>query len=298
MTGHPPEILDLALSLGVTDPDPWAGIVRRCLERVESWVREKGGVGSIGELESLVLARLQMVVEEINQDGDFDRLAAIYAMERNDPIFACLKPMFDEDVFGALIQRRNVCLEASDRVVAVIDCRGSKASRRYFTRWHEIAHRLTTHAELPKVLLRSGDSPVERLMDEVASQVGFYRPLLDKALVETGGAPFSIHKVSAVAKRFPGASFKATLLACVKAHPEPVTFVEFELCQRLKGFRRILHSHQVGERDISFLLDYEMRVSASEGFTETSFESEHGQVKGMRFPGASYGIIFWRSRNA
>jgi hypothetical protein len=298
MTVHPPEILDLALSLGVTDPDPESGIVRRCLERIEGWVRENGGVGSIGELESLVLARLHMVVEEINLDGDFERLAETYAKDRNDPIFACLNSLFEEDVYGALIQRRNVSPEAPDRVVAVIDCRGPKASRRYFTRWHEIAHRLTTHAELPKVLFRSGDSPVERLVDEVASQVGFYRPLLDKALLETGGEPFSIQKVSAVAKRFPGASFKATLLACVKAHPEPVTFVEFETCQKPKGFRRILHNPLVGERDIDFLLDYGMSVNASEGFTETRFESEHGQIMGMRFPGASYGIAIWGSRNA
>lgn len=292
MIGHPREIIELAISLGVTDPDPEAGIVRHCLDRVETWVRENGGVQSIGELESLILARLHMVIEEINQDGDFARLSETYAI--NDPIFACLKPLFEDDVFGALIQRRNVSPEASDKVVAVIDGRGPKASRRYFTRWHEIAHRLTTHADLPKVLFRSGESPVEKLVDEVASQVGFYRPLLDRALLEANGQPFSIQKISAVAKRFSPASFKATLLACVKAHREPITFVEFGMG---RGFKRILHNHQAGERDISFLLDYGMRVNKSEGFTENSFESEHGRIKGLHFPGASYGLVFWESRD-
>jgi len=289
MTSVDQEIQDLANRLGVHDSDPEAGILRHCLEQVEEWVRESDGISSSSDLEKLVLSKLQMVVEEIDCDEDFDRLAREYGIQGNDPVFACLQPLFEEDVFGALIQR----CHAPDQVVAVIDCRGPKANRRYFTRWHEIAHRLTTHADLPRILFRSGNSPLENLVDEVASRIGFYGPLLEKALRETEGEPFTIQKISAVAKRFPGASFKATLLACVKAHSKPVTFVEFDL----GGFRRILHNQLVGKRDLSFLLDFGHLIGESEGFTETYFESEHGAIKGIRFPGASYGLVFWESRN-
>ena len=60
--------------------------------------------------------------------------------------------------------------------MAVIDCRGGKLARRFFTRWHEIAHRLTTHADRgdEEPAYRSEHDPIERMMDEIAGHVGFY----------------------------------------------------------------------------------------------------------------------------
>lgn len=295
MTQPDPEILDLALCLGIHDPDPEAGILRHCLERVDRWVKENGGVSSASELENLVLSRLRMVVEEVDRDEDFERLAREYALQGNDPIFSCLQPLFEDDVFGALIQRRH----SPDQVVAVIDCRGSKANRRYFTRWHEIAHRLTTHAKLPKVLFRSGTSPLESLVDEVASQIGFYRPLLEQAIQASGGKPFSIQKVSGVAKRFPGASFKATLLACVKAHPEPVTFLEVE--DDLSGLRikRQLANHSAGTgKDLASFLSqggFLSRLVKADNFQELFEETPQATMLGIKVPASAYGLLLWNT---
>ena len=57
--------------------------------------------------------------------------------------------------YGALVQRRNAGPTDPDRFVAVIDSRGGKLARRFFTRWHEIAHRLTTDADM----LEPGTAP-------------------------------------------------------------------------------------------------------------------------------------------
>ena len=105
---------------------------------------------TIGQLEALVTQRLQMVFEEIRSDADFDRITDQYARGKKDSVFAAMRTKFDDadnPTFGALVKRKNVGDDAPDRFVAVIDCRGSKLARRFFTRWHEIAHRLTTHAD-------------------------------------------------------------------------------------------------------------------------------------------------------
>ena len=65
-------------------------------------------------------------------------------------MFATMRIKFDDSenpTYGALVRRKNTTPDDLDRWVAVIDCRGDKLARRFFTRWHEIAHRLTTHAD-------------------------------------------------------------------------------------------------------------------------------------------------------
>src|SRR5262245_31868122 len=140
---HAPEITDLARELGVGAGAPVDGILDHCRRQIDGWVAEAGGVANIDALESLVTSRLQMVFEEIRSDEDFDRLTQIYAREKREFVFATMRPKFDDDanpIFGALVLRRNATADSPDRYVAVIDCRGNKLARRFFTRWHEIAH--------------------------------------------------------------------------------------------------------------------------------------------------------------
>lgn len=126
------------------------GILDHCRRRIDGWVAEAGGITSIDALKALVTRRLQMVFEEVRIDEDFDRLTQVYAREKREFVFATMRSKFNDDAnptFGALVLRRNATADSPDRYVAVIDCRGSKLARRFFTRWHEIAHRLTTHAD-------------------------------------------------------------------------------------------------------------------------------------------------------
>ena len=231
-----PEILDLAEQLGVGGAAPVDGILDFCRRRIDRWVAEARGVTTIGQLEALVTQRLQMVFEEIRSDADFDRIKEQYARSKKDPVFATMRFRFDDaenPTFGALV-KRNVGDDAPDRFVAVIDCRGTKLARRFFTRWHEIAHRLTTHADkgATEPAYRSEHDPIERMMDEIAGYVGFYGPFFEPVFREAhaGKTLLTFATVKVVLDGgFPEASFQATLNACAKRLPTPVVYLEAAL---------------------------------------------------------------------
>jgi hypothetical protein len=208
-------------------------------------VAEAGGVTSIEALESLVLRRLQMVFEEIRTDEDFDRLTEVYARGKKDFVFAGMRTKFDDDddvTYGDLVHRRNVTADAPDRFVAVIDCRGNKFARRFFTRWHEIAHRMTTHADIDEPVYRSEHDPIERLMDEIAGHVGFYESLFQPAYQRASErkALLAFGTVEAViSSAFPTASFQATLFACARRVTTPVVYLEATLAHKKEVKRRL-----------------------------------------------------------
>lgn len=234
---HAPEIADLAADLKLAGAgNPVDAILRHCRTRIDRWVAEVRGVPTIGQLEALVTQRLQMVFEEIRSDADFARITDKYARGKKDFVFAAMRTKFDDaenPIYGTLV-RRNVGDDAPDRFVAVIDCRGVKLARRFFTRWHEIAHRLTTHAdeENREPAYRSEHDPIERLMDEIAGHVGFYGPLFDPVFqaAHRGKERLLFETVEAVRQiGFPEASFQATLNACAKRLPTPVIYLEAAL---------------------------------------------------------------------
>jgi hypothetical protein len=206
-------------------------------------VAESGSVRDIRQLEALVTGKLQLVFEEVRADEDFDRIKAKYATGKKDYVFAAMRVKFDEagnPTYGALVKRKNVGPDAPDRYVAVIDCRGSKQARRFFTRWHEIAHRMTTDPDEPQY--RSEHDPIERLMDEIAGHVGFYGPLFDPVFqaAHRGKERLLFETVEAVARQgFPDASFQATLNACTRRLPTPVIYLEAGLGQKAVVKRQI-----------------------------------------------------------
>ena len=245
--GHATEISDLAGQLGVGGGAPVDRILDHCRRRIDAWVAEAGGVTDIEALESLVTSRLQMVFEEIRSDEDFNRLTEVYARQKKDPVFATMRSKFndaDNPTFGALILRRNATADSPDRYVAVIDCRGNKLARRFFTRWHEIAHRLTTHADGGDTEpgYRSEHDPLERLMDEIAGHVGFYSPIFDPAfqLASQGKRHLHFGTIQGIIDTaFPSASFQATLFACSRRLPTPVVYLEAMLAHKKEVKRRM-----------------------------------------------------------
>jgi hypothetical protein len=235
-----PEVLSLADRLGIDAHDPAVGIVVDCRQRVDTWVHQAGGLGpggisSMADLESLITHNLSMVVEEIHNDDDFDRLTDKYARGLGDYVFAGLRARFDDPenpAFGVLIER-NTPTAADDLFVAVIDCReeltGEKFARRYFTKWHEIAHRMTTHRSSEPPAFRADEDPIETLVDAVASELGFYEPFLGPALQEALSNEnwLTFEMIESIIQRvFPQASFQSTLYACMRIMPTPMVYLE------------------------------------------------------------------------
>jgi hypothetical protein len=244
---HAAEVADLAADLGLAvAPNPVQAVLAHCRTRIDCWAAEAGGVTGIGQLEALVARRLQMVFEEVRSDADFDRITDKYARSKRDFVFAVMRTKFDDaenPTYGTLV-RRNVGDDAPDRFVAVIDCRGDKLARRFFTRWHEIAHRLTTHADPGATgpAYRSEHDPIERLMDEIAGHLGFYGPLFDPAFQQASGVNrlLTFETVEGVIERaFPAASFQATLFACTRRLPTPLLYLEAALAHKKHVERRM-----------------------------------------------------------
>lgn len=215
----------MAIGLGVPPKtDPVEGIVEYCFRRINRWTKGSSANLTIDQLEKLILKKLKMVIEEVHSDHELDQVIAKYT-GKGEFVFATLKEGFSGNTFGTLFERKtNVTAASPDRYVAVIDCRGDKAFRRFFTRWHEIAHALTLYKQLELPLHRYGSDPEERLMDHIAAKVGFYpsifQPLVNAAIAKQGRLSFD--SIDEIRSRFaPSASYEATMNACMAATDVP-----------------------------------------------------------------------------
>ena len=226
------DVIRMASELKVDTVAPVAAVLKFCRQRLDRIVREAGtGVNSVGDLEAVVCGHLRLTFEDVYSDDDLERVVAKYVALREFG-FAALRGDLDPNTFATLLERRNVDASARDRYVAVIDCRGpEKLARRYFTRWHEIAHlfTLTRQLELPFHRSTINRDPIERLMDVIAGEIGFYDPIVKPAVgAEIASSTYltfaGVERVRA--KACPDASFRATLNACVARAAHPVVLVE------------------------------------------------------------------------
>lgn len=220
------DVIDLADELGL-EGNPVDAIIGFCQQKIVRWNNEAGPVETIAKLETVVAANLNLVFEEFFSDEELSDAIRKYTSD-GEAAFAALGFLFDDGTFGTMMERRNVAHDAPDRFVAFIDCRGDKAARRFFTRWHEIAHLLVLEKELTEPVHRSTDAPLERLMDEIAGHVGFFdqlfQPLLAKLHTDTH---LSFEVIEAIREAFcPEASFQSTMFACHRRVATPLVYLE------------------------------------------------------------------------
>lgn len=225
-----PEIVAMANALRVGPGDPVENIIAYCRQRIANWRSKDGRIKTIDDLEKMVCKQLRLVFEEFYDDAGLERIVEKY-VRLDEKIFKTLPGLFDENTFATLLERRKITGRSHDRYVAVIDCRGNKASRRFFTRWHEIAHLLTLFNQLELPLHRSTNNktPTERLMDIIAGDVGFFddilRPFIESEVRVFGRLTFA--GVERIRNQFaPTASFQSTLNACAARLEAPAVMVE------------------------------------------------------------------------
>jgi len=240
-----PSVIALAAELGLRG-DPVEAVIGFCHAKIDRWVKGRGGVASVADLESLVTEQLQLTFEELFTDEDLERMIAKYVAQR-EPVFASLRHGLDSSTFGTTIRRRSSRgASPKDKYVAVIDCRGEKGARRFFTRWHEIAHLLVLERELDAPVRRSTDDPLEQVMDSIAGRIGFYEPIFAPILARRhGGALLSFATIDAVRKDYcDHASFQATLFACQRRLSTPLVYVEAEMKYKAEEERRLRSSQK------------------------------------------------------
>lgn len=228
-----PKVLSLANTLAASGDDAVAAIRGYCAKRIRTLIRgSRGSVTNIRELQRVVCEKLNLTVHEIWSDAELQQTIAPY-IARGEMVFAYLPQDLDSNTFGVLI-RLNERRGKQHAWVAVVDCRGGKRHRRYFTTWHEIVHCITAadqyHLPFHRTIIgRRPSDPLERLVDVIAGDLAFFGPIFLPHLEAelASGAKLTFDVVEKIRDRFsPDASFESTINACVARYPRPALFLK------------------------------------------------------------------------
>ena len=233
-------IRDIGRQLGVVvsgGGDPTTRIVDACLAKVRTWCDQLGPISSFADLVSVAAAKLKVHFEVLGTDQDLVELQRRYLTARETG-FLNLTKEFDEFTDAVVIRLQHAPSWSDKQYVAVIDSRGTKSSREWFSKWHELAHLIAepqTKFAFRRTQVTRRD-PVERLMDQIAADLAFFSdlllPLLKRHRVDLSAA--SLRELLTFRDvALPFASAQATLTAVLKHSTTPAVLIEAKL--GLKG---------------------------------------------------------------
>lgn len=200
--------------------DPVTAIREYCVDQVDEIISNFKSIQSLDSLLDIVASYLGVRFEEVNVDADIQEISEKY-LSKKELLFANLEKEFTYGTDALLIECTNSS-EGEAKFIAVIDCRGIKKYKSYFSKWHEIAHVLALPPQRSfPILYRTTvqkKEPTEALMDMIASDFAFYSPLF---LPELNAKLKTYKKISFKlidelrAEVCPNASRHATALAAV-----------------------------------------------------------------------------------
>jgi hypothetical protein len=225
-----PQIHTLASDLGLKASDKPC---QRIVQFVEARVKKIAKTFTCKSLNDLLVAvanDVGTIFREIHSDADLEKIRDEY-VSKNELIFANLANDLSQADDYAITIKVHPKRPWEPGFVSVIDCRGDKKFRIYFTKWHELAHLLTLTPQMRLVFRRShsrenSNDPEEGLMDVIASSVGF----LPAFMPDNVPGELSFESISEIKKEFcPDASAQAALIGIVKAFPNPCILVQAEL---------------------------------------------------------------------
>ncbi len=226
------KVIQMTADLGLDWREaPTEAVLTFCKQRIAGWLSDAPDVRTLDDLEALVCKKQRLVIEEFSSDDELDAVIAKY-VAKGEYVFAAQRDGFGPETFATLIRRENATPSCADQFVAMIDCRGGKAARRFFTRWHEIAHVLTLvrgQMALPFHRSTINRDPIEQLMDKIAAEIGFFddlfAPIVRTVVKRAGGLSFDVVEQIRTSN-CPRASFHATLIAIVARAPVPAVSIE------------------------------------------------------------------------
>jgi hypothetical protein len=182
---------------------------------------------------SVAAAKLDTLFIEIHRDSELESVKRQF-LDRRELSFANLEDQLAPDVFA--ITFRLLARRRGDRqFVSIIDCRGEKAWRSYFSKWHELAHLLALTPQMRLKFCRTHcvadqKDPKEAAMDVIAGAVGFLPDLVR----QHSKGEISFERIQELRGELcPEASLQASLIGFVKSWPAPALLIQVGL-----GFRK------------------------------------------------------------
>ena len=151
-----------------------------CKVRLYCDIGKFQGCGTLAALLEISAQACGTRFEVIDTGPTLEATIAKYVV-RGEPAFAILEQEFLRGVLGVTL-RLQAARPWELPFVSVIDVRGDRRKRSYFTKWHEVAHLLLlTNERRPSFhrthTPRTEEDPEEALVDLVAGQCGFHRAL-------------------------------------------------------------------------------------------------------------------------
>ena len=224
----------LARDLGIAgSDDPITAIVKFCEKRMKTVLETFPDCLTLTDLLDCAANKLGTMFEIVSTDADVERIQRNYVTKKGEKIFAGVDKELSEDVF-AITYRRNKREAWEPEFVSVIDARGTKASRAYFSKWHELAHLLTLTDQLRLSFRRTHvaqnfNSPEEALMEVIAGHFAFYNPFVKAHASGT----ISFDAIEALRQKLcPEASQQSALIGIVKAWPHPCLLINAQLAKK------------------------------------------------------------------
>ncbi|MBW3565476.1 MAG: hypothetical protein KY459_12185 [Acidobacteria bacterium] len=172
----------------------------------------------------LVANKVGTRFERVVTTGDLNRIKAKY-VDRGELGFVQLDSLLEDDSFGVTIRLRHP-RPGDLPFVSVIDCRGEKAYREYFTQWHEVGHLLILTRQQRLMFRRTHEArkhPEERLVDAIAGRIGFLAPMVRPHL----SLPLTLQEIDDFHERCcPQASRDATIIGVINAVNQSLVYLQ------------------------------------------------------------------------
>ncbi len=226
-----PQIGKLASDLGLKrSSKPVSEIVHYVRHRIRT-VAKKYKCRTLAALLNAAAHDAGTVFREVHSDQDLDGIIEEF-VPQGEAIFANLRnELRDQDYAITLTRRHAASWELP--FVSIIDCRGDKIYRAYFSKWHELAHLFTLTPQMRLIFRRTHNAalldPEEALMDIIAGELGFWPDFLQPHEQQE----ISFEFIERIRTEFcPEASYQSSLIGIVKALPRPCILLEAGL--RLK----------------------------------------------------------------
>lgn len=289
-----PKVQKLAKDLGLaTHGDCLASIRSFALETVRGIV-----AGAPVPVETLVVLRRVLAdkyrvrLEFIRTNEDLRTISA-----RNADFHSALAPRLEQEFVNDTTEGITLEREYEDdhkpRYLAIADARGDRATRAYFTAWHELTHLVLHPAQLafdgfrrtpPRADVTK--DPLEAVVDHVAGHLAFYeplfRPILDAAVGEHGVTFRAVEQARASIDPTP--SILASATACLNLQGRPMLLVTAEMAFKKDEAR----FKQSGQQTFDFVAGPEAKLRAVRVVQNSSADSAGLTIRpNMRVPAAS-----------